>query len=115
MFILKEVKVVCFDTLLQVLILKNLYFTKIMIRCVSQELANDGLRPPGRLPKAKNASRDAGGRDARRNVIQQLLYARSNRLSRKKAEAIFMTSGGSTWNDRSDATDCRMVSFLASL
>jgi len=29
-FILKEVKVVCFDTLLQVLILKNLYCTKIV-------------------------------------------------------------------------------------
>jgi hypothetical protein len=38
-FILKEVKVVCFDTLLQVLILKNLYCTRI----VQEKLENTAL------------------------------------------------------------------------
>jgi hypothetical protein len=33
-FILKEVKVVCFDTLLQVLILKNFYWSKIVQNAV---------------------------------------------------------------------------------
>ena len=36
MFILKEVKVVCFDALLQVLILDDLHGTKIMQRAVRE-------------------------------------------------------------------------------
>jgi hypothetical protein len=51
--ILKGVKVVCFDTLLQVLILKNLYCSKNHDEVRFARAANETLGPTGRLQKAK--------------------------------------------------------------
>jgi hypothetical protein len=51
--ILKGVKVVCFDTLLQVLILKNLYCSKNNDEVRLARAANETLGPAGRLQKAK--------------------------------------------------------------
>src|SRR4029077_82606 len=77
-----------------------------MTRSVSQgrQTKGRGLLA-GRLQKVKTPARTLAVRDARRNVVRHLLYARSNRLSRKKSESNFMTLPGSTWDDRSDATD----------
>ena len=54
MFILKEVKVVCFDTLLQVLILKNFHCTKAvqLVVCLAKS-GKDDLGPLAGLQKTK--------------------------------------------------------------
>jgi hypothetical protein len=56
-FIIKIVKVVCFDTLLQVLIVKSLYaWSQVEILMRLQERQRERISPS----KSKNASRDAG-------------------------------------------------------
>jgi hypothetical protein len=54
-FILKEVKVVCFDTLLQVLILNGLYCTKIVQNWLFQVTTkSEGIRFQKGAGAAKN-------------------------------------------------------------
>jgi hypothetical protein len=76
-FILKGVKVICFDTLLQVLILKDLH-------CMATARVRPGKTPFRRVAfpggESKNASRDAGVTMLRRwhyyakNVVLSKLY-----------------------------------------
>jgi len=56
--ILKEVKVICFDTLLQVLILKSLHCTKIVQnRLFLITVDSKGIHVQGRSHKPKNKKR----------------------------------------------------------
>jgi hypothetical protein len=61
-FILKELKVICFHTLLQVLILKDLILSKKLCNaCVAfRERGKQGSTAYWLAPESKNASRDAG-------------------------------------------------------
>jgi hypothetical protein len=59
-FILKELKVFCFDTLLQVLILKNFYCTKAVQNAVCLARVAKTTQACWQPPENKNASRDAG-------------------------------------------------------
>jgi hypothetical protein len=71
--ILNGVKVVCFDTLLQVLILNNLYCTKIVqnAACLAR-VATKHFGLLGPAPEIKNASKMLALRDTARNIIQHL-------------------------------------------
>ena len=86
MLILKELKVLCFHTLLQVLILKGLILSKNQARCIAfREGRKQSTMASWLAAESKNASRDAGvTRDGKRNCIRDLYYASSNGLSRKK-------------------------------
>jgi hypothetical protein len=71
--IIKEVKVVCFAALLQVLILKNLHLARILpsvVFCVSAE--NKELRLREQPPEIKNASKDAGVSGSKANYYLRL-------------------------------------------
>ena len=76
--ILNAVKVLCFDTLLQVLILRNFYWSNIV---QNAGVARKG--PPGKAPESKNASRMLALRGLGRSITHRLWYVTSNRLSRK--------------------------------
>jgi hypothetical protein len=85
--ILTEVKVVCFDTLLQVLILKNLYCTGIVQMRPASAVQENGVP----REQSKKRQQDAGvtgclGGDARRNIIRCLFSASGKHLSTKKPE-----------------------------
>jgi hypothetical protein len=67
-FILKTGKVVCFATLLQVLILSDLSCTKMV------QMAN--------VAKSKNASKDAGAMGLTDNITLYLQYNNYNILAR---------------------------------
>jgi hypothetical protein len=68
-FILKGLKVVCFDTLLQVLILKTLTFEK---NCADLTAKGRFRRVAFPVTKAKNASKDAGVTGVKHRFTQRL-------------------------------------------
>jgi hypothetical protein len=70
--ILKQVKVICFDTLLQVLILKSLYCTKIVQNGLFLVAVDSkGIRFQGCRREPKNEKRQPGCRTPEIRTISQ--------------------------------------------
>jgi hypothetical protein len=92
-FILKTVQVICFEPLLQVLILNNLralVCTKIVQNIVQKgvrfvSVANKRVRSYEQSPESKNANQEIGVLRLGHDITQGILYAGGHILSREKA------------------------------